>query len=401
MENIMKEEFTKVIKKVGEIACYFYLVSLFFNSKINMKIGYILLLLSITYIFFDRIQVKRILRNHIFLDFIYFFLVGILFNYFSSGILSVKAFINTNGRFLYGILTYIFLQNTNPIYFNASILLAINLSAYIFLYLKIPYFLLDDLGRFRIILSIGTMYSLIFILEKIFNSFKKIILIVFIFLPTYAIIESNSRMVALGFILILSIYLLFKVFEKKDKIILYKILGSILFIVSLTFFFDKNYINHIKTSFVTHNNISNQDRIVMWKAGINTIKHNPILGVGSHEALIYPHIRNWVDKNITDEIIRNEFLKGERFAKLHNMYIDFFVQNGIISLILIVLLFFKIPFEYFKGIKNENTNSAFFTILFYYFYGLTWSSWSAIGISQLLFHVILAWLLANSYKKYN
>ena len=106
-----------------------------------------------------------------------------------------------------------------------------------------------------------------------------------------------------------------------------------------------------------------------------------------------------VEENVKDEQLRGEFINRDRFAKLHNMYIDFFVQNGILGLLYLVFLFVLIPFEFFKSEKNKESISAFFSMIFYCFYGLTWSLWSSLGISQVLFHTFLIWMLVNLKRK--
>ena len=40
-------------------------------------------------------------------------------------------------------------------------------------------------------------------------------------------------------------------------------------------------------------------------------------------------------------------------------------------------------------------NHCFFSMIFYCSYGLTWSLWSSLGISQVLFHTFLIWMLVN------
>ena len=64
-----------------------------------------------------------------------------------------------------------------------------------------------------------------------------------------------------------------------------------------------------------------------------------------------------------------------------------------------VFLFVLIPFEFFKSEKNKESIAAFFSMIFYCFYGLTWSLWSSLGISQALFHTFLIWMLVNLKRK--
>lgn len=100
-----------------------------------------------------------------------------------------------------------------------------------------------------------------------------------------------------------------------------------------------------------------------------------------------------------DEHLRQEFLNEDRFAMLHNMYVDFFVQNGILAFLYLFLFFILIPFIFFKYNKNNESISAFFTLIFYLFYGFTWSLWASLPISQVLFQIFLIWMLVNLKKE--
>lgn len=390
------------LKKIGELLSYTYLFTIFFNSKVNMKIGYLLLVVVILYFIFNREEVIKVYKKNkkIYQIFFIIFILGIIWNFLSAGSSSVNKFININGRFIYGFIIYIFLYGTNTLFFNIVIFLSTNILSYNFLYQKMPYLLLDDLGRLRIILSMGIVYVLIYILTKFLKNFKNVYLLMFLILPFVALVKTKSRMTILGIIVVLILYFVFKILEDRKNTLKTILILFLLFGVGiLSIIKNKNYINHIKTSFHTSNNLSNQDRIVMWKAGLNIIENNFILGVGSSEKDIYPYVRDYVDKNIEDNALRNEFLLEERFARLHNMYVDFFVQNGIIGFLYLYLFFIAIPYMYLKSNRSEENTASFFTILFYYFYGLTWSLWSALGISQNLFHIILALFLANTAQE--
>ena len=256
------------------------------------------------------------------------------------------------------------------------------------------YHLLDDLGRIRAILLIGWIYTLIYTFEKISEDFKKyIFLLSASILPFIALGKSGSRAGALSLFLVVFLYLIFKVFKEKKSIKFVSIIAVIILLTGL--FLPKEYKERLKTSFQTTENISNEDRIVMWKAGIEIFKENPIFGIGSYKKGIYPHVQKYVEENVKDEQLRGEFINRDRFAKLHNMYIDFFVQNGILGLLYLFLIFISIPLEFFKSEKNKESISAFFSMIFYCFYGLTWSLWSSLGISQVLFHTFLIWMLVN------
>ena len=130
----------------------------------------------------------------------------------------------------------------------------------------------------------------------------------------------------------------------------------------------------------------------MWKAAIHIFNENKIFGIGNDSRDSAPMIQEYVDKNVKDKRIRNEFLLYPRFPRVHNMYLDFLLQNGIMSILYLILLFYIIPKELILKIKNKNieTISGIYSILSFYLYGITWSIWSDYGIVHVLFQVTLA-----------
>ena len=109
-----------------------------------------------------------------------------------------------------------------------------------------------------------------------------------------------------------------------------------------------------------------------------------------------------MDKNIEKEVLRNEFIRDRKFSRLHSMYVDFFVQNGIIGLLYIGLLFIIIPYEFYRSKKGRIETALFFSIIGFYIYGITWSVWSDYGSIQALFQIVLALMLivGNLIEKY-
>ena len=69
----------KVLNQFGEFVSYLYIISVFLNSKLNMKIGYILLGLGILKLIFFRKEIKNINKN-IYGMFVLLFLIGIITN---------------------------------------------------------------------------------------------------------------------------------------------------------------------------------------------------------------------------------------------------------------------------------------------------------------------------------
>ena len=390
----------EIVNFLGEWITYAYIFSAFFNSKLKMKIGYLLLIVSFFYICFNR-DIIKFVNKKIYGMFLLILVLGSIWNYISADMIGMSKFLNINTRFFYGLAMFPFLLNIKKKKnrFSILIFLAVNLLSAVYLYNEsYVYHLLDDLGRIRAILLIGWTYILIYTFEKISEDFKKyIFLLSASILPFIALGKSGSRAGALSLFLVIFLYLIFKVFKDRKNIKFISVITIIILFTGL--FLPKEYKEKLKTSFQTTENISNEDRIVMWKTGIEIFKENPIFGIGSYKKGIYPHVQKYVEENVKDEQLRREFINRDRFAKLHNMYIDFFVQNGILGLLYLVFLFVLIPFEFFKSEKNKESIAAFFSMIFYCSYGLTWSLWSSLGISQALFHTFLIWMLVNLKRK--
>lgn len=377
----------EIFNIIGEYTSYFYILSTFINSKLNMKAGYLLLVITLINVWIDKEKIKKVNKN-IYVMFSIIFVLGIIWNYFGSASNGIDKFIRENGKFIYGIALIISLNEKKKEKINFIVALGINILSILFLYYNFSWLLNNDLTRARGIILMGVTYLVIYSLEKIFEE-KNIFWILSSIFPILALIETNSRMGAVVLIIILGIYLLQKLIENKKNlkyilIILFILLGTIKII-------PQNYLNRVKTSFHTKNNVSNEDRIVMWKAAIHIFNENKIFGIGNDSRDSAPMIQEYVDKNVKDKRIRNEFLLYPRFPRVHNMYLDFLLQNGIMSILYLILLFYIIPKELILKIKNKNieTISGIYTILSFYIYGITWSVWSDYGIVHTLFQVML------------
>lgn len=86
---------------------------------------------------------------------------------------------------------------------------------------------------------------------------------------------------AISLFITIFLYLLFKIFKDKKNIKFIFIVIAIIFFTGISL--PKEYMVKLKTSFQTSQNISNEDRIVMWKAGKHIFKENPIFGIGTYK----------------------------------------------------------------------------------------------------------------------
>lgn len=389
--------FKKYLFKLFEIIPYIYILSIFINSKLNMKLGYLILIVAIIKIIMNKEIIKKI-NKKVYGTYCMIFILGIIWNYFGSNTDGIGKFINENGKFVYGVSLIILLVSQEKIMkkFNYTIFLGTNILGY-FIINHRNMLIEGDYSRQRPILMMGAIYVLIYSLEKILKKeYKYVILIIF---PVIGLIKSNSRMAGVVLILLSIVYILYKVIENKKNIKFFVIISLILILGIKAL--PTNYKNRLKTSFHTKNNVSNEDRIVMWNAGLNIWNKNKIFGIGNDAKDAFPLVQEYVDKNVKDERLRNEFLSYKRFARLHNMYLDFFVQNGILGFIYLYFFFWIIPKEVI--IKNKwqlkENLPCIFALLSFFLYGITWSLWSDYSIVNTAFQCFLAIGLVDKSKE--
>lgn len=390
----MKEILKKIkLEMFGEYISYLYIISAFINSKLNMKLGYLLMALGILKLLFLKERVN--INKRVYGMFSFLFILGIISNSIVSKTNGVNVFIDENGKFFYAAFLFVFLLGKDKL---KKIDISINIGVILLcigILMGNEWFMKGSYSRQRGILIIGIVYIMINFLESILKGKYKNFYILPLVLSLYSIVELNSRMAVFVIFICLGLYLIFILFFRKDykikKLLLILILGGILGYNLLP----ASFISKVKTSFHTSNNVSNEDRIVMWKAGIHIFKENYLLGVGTSSKDVKPLLIDYVDKNVEKEILRNEFIRDRKFSRLHNMYIDFFVQNGIIGLLYIGLLFIIIPYEFYRSKKDTIETALFFSIIGFYIYGITWSIWSDYGSIQMLFQIMLALMLIS------
>ncbi|WP_293960479.1 O-antigen ligase family protein [uncultured Fusobacterium sp.] len=393
MENIENSFIKKNKEKLnifGEFVSYLYVISVFLNSKLNMKIGYILLGLGILKLIFFKEDIKKIDKK-VYGAFSILFLIGIITNLLVGRDSGINYFIRENSKFIYSSFLLLFLKDRTE---------KINLSIYLGLILlcigvifKNDWFL-GNYTRQRGVLILGIIYIVINFLENFLKKeYKKLYSLPVIIFSCYTMVILNSRMAVLVIIGCVNLYCLFILFFRKEykvsKVFIMLFLGVFLTFVSLP----NSYKEHLKTSFYTKNNGSNEARIIMWKAGVNIFKNNPILGIGTAPKTAKKELVKYVENNMKDHWLANDFIKNQPYSRLHSMYIDFFVQNGIFGILYLLLLFGIIPIEFYKKRYETIATSAFFSILGFYIYGITWSIWSDYGIIQTAFQIILAIML--------
>ena len=94
----MREILKKIkIELLGEYTSYLYIISAFINSKLNMKLGYLLVGLGILKLLFWREKVN--INKRVYGMFSFLFVLGIISNFIVSKSNGINVFINENGRF--------------------------------------------------------------------------------------------------------------------------------------------------------------------------------------------------------------------------------------------------------------------------------------------------------------
>ena len=110
----------ETISFLGELISYTYIFSAFFSSKLNMKVGYLLLIVSFLYICINK-DIIKLVNKKIYGMFLLILILGCFWNYISAGMIGMSKFININTKFFYGIAMFPFLVNIKKDKFNILI----------------------------------------------------------------------------------------------------------------------------------------------------------------------------------------------------------------------------------------------------------------------------------------
>ena len=106
-------EILKKIELLGEYTSYLYIISAFINSKLNMKLGYLLVGLGILKLLFWREKVN--INKRVYGMFSFLFVLGIISNFIVSKSNGINVFINENGRFFYAAFLFVFLSGKDKL----------------------------------------------------------------------------------------------------------------------------------------------------------------------------------------------------------------------------------------------------------------------------------------------
>ncbi|MGL5798295.1 MAG: O-antigen ligase family protein [Cetobacterium sp.] len=394
----------KHLNLMGEISIYLFIITLFINRGLNLKIGYIVQGLFVLKLIFDRQNIK-IKGKEIYKMFGIILVFGILMNLFVSKKNGWEIFFNQNIKFLFGMAFLSFIDNSNKI---KKSLIAIMIGSSVTSISEIfnMNFIEYSQGRTRPLIMMGSIFSTIYIFEKIKTWAKEkkidysLIMIIPAIINTLGIMYSDSRMGFIVYVLILILYLIYNLIYNKMKLERIVVLIITILAVSAGLYktMPEEFNQKIKTSFETKNNISNEARLIMWNGGFKAFKSNPITGVGSAKQDTQPY--NMISaEEYGNEYFKYEFIQNKRFTEHHSIYVNFLSQNGLIVTILFLYLFFIQTYKRFKdNIKEVELVASYFTLLSFLVYGITWSTWTLYSVSQILFQIFLAILIYRSEK---
>ncbi|GAB4292743.1 MAG: hypothetical protein Kow0068_17950 [Marinilabiliales bacterium] len=116
----------------------------------------------------------------------------------------------------------------------------------------------------------------------------------------------------------------------------------------------KSLISHVKQydeNVIKETNESSLVRILIWKASINVIKNNYLIGVGTGD----------LKATMLNEYIKNGYTGAyEGELNPHNQYLETMVANGLLGIITLIIFIF---YPFIQQIKQKKYEAVFFFII--------------------------------------
>ncbi len=198
--------------------------------------------------------------------------------------------------------------------------------------------------------TLVTFISMLFITFTIYKDYKKIYFN-FFFLTIalssiFALYITYSRGAVLGLLTALVIWfavIIYKNLDNKKFIIFLILLLLVVATISISFFPD-NLLNKFSKIHDIESNWSLKTRVIMWESSISMIKENPFLGIGIGN--FGPDFLEFIEKS-NIEIPKREY----RHDHPHNLFLFIGVEQGIFSLALFLLMYYKV---YLMAFANVN-----------------------------------------------
>lgn len=213
-------------------------------------------------------------------------------------------------------------------------------------------------------LSMYIIISVLILFESIFYKSLSLVkksgisFIILVFLVTLYLLSARAGMLAA--IIVFPVYFLFKLYNHFPK---WAVFGLIMTLAVVFVFFA---VKNVRVS-NSINNFSNQrieetfkkdPRLQIWQSAMGVIKRNPILGVGTGDA----------SSELKEEFATRKYFDGYYDnLNAHNQFLEIWLENGIIGLLIFTGIFF---YMLFIAITQKNILLGLFiisTIIFFIF----------------------------------
>lgn len=290
------------------------------------------------------------------------------YNYFLKGI-----YVSTFLICAYGILQKLFFD-----YFFKTIFWIHTFPDYIHLTFRSVSFMDNPLTLCAFLaFSLGTLQ---FINNK---KLIHIVLIIMVFITLYL----TASKIALA-LMILSFLVFLSRFKKFFKYFMFIIIPII-----LLFTFNQSASKLLKSDFSLYDRLTNNStysgsvntRIAMYKASLKMIQENYLWGIGNEN---FKTTFNNLDENYTNIKVTNSSYTAENF------FLDFYLDYGLLPLLLLMTLIFPMVNSYYFG--NKNLKAISFSIVLFIVVGMIMSA-RAVPLMYMLFFYTAIFYKKQSY----
>ncbi|ASW42644.1 O-antigen ligase family protein [Clostridium isatidis] len=191
---------------------------------------------------------------------------------------------------------------------------------------------INTLGILCVFLIISAFHLIISEKLKVLN---KIFIYVIIFVGIITLIHTQARGAFIALIIYTLTMIIFSIKKKSTRIIIL-LSGILISVISAIKIFSSIDIAKFSTG-----------RTLLWKAAIEVIKRNPLLGVGT---------TSYIDvvKETSDVA-----LNGIEAGGLHNIYLQIATANGIITLVLFIVFIAVSLIKFIRNIKLNNDDKNY------------------------------------------
>ena len=202
---------------------------------------------------------------------------------------------------------------------------------------------------------------LIYLYYKEKSNFLRVIFIILIIFSYVLLNLTDTRSITLVNFFILFLILGFSLINFNKKLFLKSTILILTIILSfnLPSLLDDNRVDKSQEiiSLTTNNDDSSNQRIRYYKAGIQQIINNPVLGVG---------FGSWKIESVQND--KNSGIEYIVPYHMHNDFLQFGAELGLVGIILYIIFFFSVFFRYIIDVKNLKVRydlNALVSLLFF------------------------------------